>query len=348
MSSSNTEMLLIGAEASLREAIQVIDAGGKQIALMVGATGVLEGVVTDGDIRRALLAGRVLTDSVSGFESHEFLSAQENETRESMLKRMREHSVHQLPVLNSAGELVDLVFLDELLQTQKISADVIIMAGGRGVRLGSLTDHCPKPMLEIVGKPILEHIIHELTEQGFVKIALSVNYLKHQIIDYFGDGSSFNAEISYIEESKPLGTGGALSLYKPQYKNIVVINGDVLTGIDFRSLLRFHENEGSDCTVCVQSHRVEVPYGVFELDDHDIVSLVEKPVLTQFVNAGIYVLKGSLFNSMEPEERFDMTDLLLELMEQNSIVKAFPLHESWIDIGERAQLDKAAAYYKDE
>ena len=348
MNSSAIELLVIGADASLRDALQVIDSGGKQIALIVGDTGVLEGVVTDGDVRRALLAGRTLEEPVAGFESREFLSARDNEPHKRLLQRMREHSIHQLPVLTQDGEPVDLLFLDELLQVQASSADVVIMAGGRGVRLGSLTDHCPKPMLEIAGKPILEHIISELTGQGFVRIALSVNYLKQQIMDYFADGTSFDAEISYIEESKPLGTGGALSLYTPKSRNIMVINGDVLTGINFQNLLRFHEREDPDCTVCVQTHRFEVPYGVIELKDNDITSLAEKPVLTQFVNTGIYVLKDNLITSMEPNEQFDMTDLLLDLIDKKCAVKAFPLHESWIDIGERNQLDKAVAYFNNE
>mgnify|MGYP006430525993 CR=1 FL=1 len=347
MNSLTTEMLLIGPEASLREAIQVIDAGGKQIALMVGATGVLEGVVTDGDIRRALLAGRTLEEPVAGFESRDFSVAKDIESQASMLKRMREYSVHQLPIVNDGGKLLDVVFLDDLLQIQKMPVNAVIMAGGRGVRLGTLTDDCPKPMLEVAGKPILEHIICELTGQGFTRIALSVNYLKKQIMDYFGDGSSFNAEISYIEESKPMGTGGALSLFEPEFEDVLVINGDVLTGIDFQSLLRFHEREASECTVCVQAHKFEVPYGVIELSDHDIVSLVEKPILTQFVNAGIYVLKSSLVNSMQRNEQFDMTDLLLNLIEKNCSIKAFPMHENWIDIGEPKQLDKAAAHYID-
>lgn len=345
MDNKEIERLVISADASLRDAIQVIDAGGKQIALIVAETGVVEGVITDGDVRRALLVGRTLEEPMIGFESRDFLSAKDDESRQKILKRMRDHSVHQLPVLTDSGELVDVVFLDEFFQVEKASTNVVIMAGGRGVRLGPLTDHCPKPMLEISGRPILERIISELTGQGFLRITLSVNYLKQKIIDHFGDGSLFGANISYIEESEPLGTGGALSLYKPKTENILVINGDVLTGVNYNNLLRFHEREGADCTVCVQAYRLEVPYGVIELSGHDIISLAEKPTLTKFVNAGIYVLRRSLFVSMVPDERIDMTDLLLEWIEQNRSVKAFPLYEGWIDIGERKQLDKVAAQY---
>lgn len=327
--------------AKLSDIIAAIEAGGKQIAIVLSESGKLLGVVTDGDIRRALLAGATMDDSVSIFLRREFLSVTDDISSSDMLNIMKSERVHQLPVLNADGTLVRLEYLDELLQKIQQNVDVVVMAGGRGTRLLPLTADCPKPMLKIGGRPILEMIVRELVGQGMLNITISVNYLRERIVEHFGDGVKFGANIDYLEEQEPMGTAGALADFVPTTDNVLVMNGDVLSTVDYTGLIDFHRASGAVCTMCVRKYETQVPYGVVQIENDQIVGLTEKPVLEQYVNAGIYVLDAQLLDSFKPKGRKDMTELVLDFLSSGFKVSGFPLHEDWLDVGDMSELMRA-------
>jgi NDP-sugar pyrophosphorylase family protein len=246
-----------------------------------------------------------------------------------------------LPVLNADGGLVRLEYLDELLQNVQKNVNVVVMAGGRGTRLLPLTADCPKPMLKIGGRPILETIVRELVGQGMLDITISVNYLREYIVNYFGDGSQFGANINYLEEHEPMGTAGALANFAPSTDNVLVMNGDVLSSVDYKGLLDFHQGSSAACTMCVRKYTTQVPYGVVSIESEQIIDLIEKPVLEQYVNAGIYVLDAQILDNFKPEGRKDMTELVLDLINSDFLVSGFPLYEDWLDIGDMSELMRA-------
>jgi NDP-sugar pyrophosphorylase family protein len=220
------------------------------------------------------------------------------------------------------------------------------MAGGLGTRLRPLTDDIPKPLLKVGNKPILETIIRNFAEHGFVNITISLNYKGDMIKDYFGDGSDFGVNIDYVEENKRLGTAGALSLLKENpHEPFFVMNGDLLTDVNFSHLLDFHSFGNSTATMCVREYEYQVPYGVIQTKDSDITSIVEKPIQKFFVNAGIYVLSPSVFNDIPENEFFDMPTLFNILIEKQKKVSSFPIHEYWLDIGRMSDFEQAQSEY---
>jgi len=241
--------------------------------------------------------------------------------------------------------LVGLHLFNELKQSKRKETPVVIMAGGLGTRLSPLTDNCPKPMLEVGGKPILELIIDSLKKQGFYQFYIAVNYLSEQISDYFGNGEKFSIQVEYIREEKRLGTAGALSLLPSTFadtaEKLIVLNGDVLTRVNFNSLLHFHDNTQSDATVCVRDYDVQIPFGVIDIEQNKVTQIVEKPIHKYFVNAGIYCINTKQLAKIPNNEYLDMPDLLSNLMLNDAGVNAFPVHEYWVDIGRHEQLEKA-------
>jgi len=327
--------------ASISDAISAIDAGGKQIAAVLAESGELIGVLTDGDIRRALLGGAGLDTSISAFIKTEFVCVEDRSSASENLNIMKKNAVHHLPVLDDKGVLMKLEFLDDLLQESLLNVDVVLMAGGRGARLMPLTQDCPKPMLRIGGKPILEITVRDLVSQGLTNITISVNYLRKQIVDYFEDGARFGANISYLEEAEPLGTAGALRFFAPMSNDVLVMNGDVLSSVDFRGLVAFHRKYQAACTVCVRNHATRIPYGVVNLNDGLIEGVTEKPLIEHYVNAGIYMLASETVDTFKPDGHKDMTEIISELINKGHKVAGFPVHEEWFDIGDLTELSRA-------
>ena len=342
----NVDKLLVKMTATTAQVIRVIDEGEAQVALMVDDDNQLKHAVTDGDIRRAIIAGVALDAPLAPFLADGFIHVDSNMNEAGILSMMGAHNVHQIPVLDS-GRLVGLHVLDDLIAKDKPDLEVVIMAGGLGTRLLPLTENCPKPMLKLGGRPILEIIINSLVKDGVTKIYLSVNYLKEVIMEYFGDGAQFGVEIEYLIERSPLGTAGALTLIDKIDKPILVMNGDVLTRVDYRKLLDSHISSGVSCTVCVRKHVVEVPFGVVDMDDMNILGVTEKPVFEHFVNAGIYVLDSSILSVLEKGRRTDMPDLLKQIIGMDKPVQGFPVYEYWLDIGRHGELDQAKKDYHD-
>ena len=332
----------ISAKANIREAIDSIDQGAVQIALVVDAEQKLIGTVTDGDIRRGLLRGETLESLAERVMHREFRFVREGVQDQDVLAMMRREVLHQIPMLDSEGRVVRLILLEELLQRKSLPNKVVIMAGGEGKRLRPLTENCPKPMLRVQGKPMLEIIIDRCSEAGFQNFYLAVNYLKQKIIDHFGDGSRWEVDIRYLEETQQLGTAGALSLLPEIPEDpVLVLNGDVLTQVPFPALLRFHQEHQAVATVCVREHEMVIPYGVVRTEGTLMVALEEKPTLTHYVNAGVYVLSPQVWTHLNREEACEMPELLESLQQSNQPIHVFPIHEYWLDVGHCDALEKA-------
>lgn len=319
--------------SNIKQAITLLEENGSQIVLIIANKKII-GTVTDGDIRRALLRGETLSTKLDKImnKNFEFLNQFSNE--KEALKKMRQKTLRQIPILDKNGNLVDLFLIDELIKQKYLLNDVVIMLGGEGKRLGSLTKNCPKPMLKIYDKPILEIILERCINAGFKNFYFSVRYLKDYIKDYFKDGSKWNIKINYIEEEKSLGTAGSLSMLSNTNQNpILVLNGDVLTNIDYNQLIKFHSDHPADISLCVRKHITEIPYGTVNIDDLNVIDLEEKPKLSHYINAGIYLLEKSTIDLIPKNTFFDMTDLIKLAKKKRYKVNAFPIHEYWQDIG---------------
>ena len=333
---------LVRPDATLREVIEIIDRGAAQIALVADANNKLLGVITDGDIRRSILRNESLMGLAENIMFRDFRAIPDTATDEEALALMRRETLHQVPALDNQGCVVRLFLLEELINHKKHTNPVVIMAGGEGKRLHPLTQNCPKPMLPVGGKPILEIILGQCIDAGFQQFYFSVNYLKHLIQDHFGDGEKWNVRIDYLEETQPLGTGGALSLLpqKPS-KPLLVLNGDILTRVNYAKLLRFHDEQQAAATLCVRQHTTQIPYGVVRMDGQQVSKLEEKPMLSHYVNAGIYLLNPELLDFVPKESFFDMPTLLEKALYYQYQVSAFPIHEYWLDIGIPETLERA-------
>lgn len=328
------DSLIVAPGDSVLEAMRVINDSGLEIALVCNRTRVLQAVITDGDIRRHLLGGGTLTDVIETIGSRRFLSARPEMARVDAVRLMIEHGIKSLPVVDERGVLVDLHSLRTALVGNRCESWAVIMAGGKGERLGELTTAIPKPMLPIGDRPILERIVQHLVSHGIRRIFLSVNYLGKMIEDHFGDGSKFHCSISYLWEDKPLGTGGALSLLPERpVAPLLVMNGDLLTTINVSRLLAFHRAGEFAATVALREHVVKVPFGVAELSGPRVVKLVEKPTLNYRINAGIYVLQPDLMERIPRGEMYPITALLDDCLKRKLGVGAYHMQEAWNDIG---------------
>ena len=334
--------VLVRPETSIREAIARIDASALQIALVVNESGVLIGVLTDGDVRRAILSGIPLEGPVSAAMNPRFTSVGPNDDRAAILALMKQREIGQVPVLDEHGCVVGLETLVELLHSPARPNVAVVMAGGLGSRLGSLTRECPKPMLRVGGRPILETILLNLAEYGISHVYLAVNYRAEVIEDYFGDGAGVGMRLEYLRERERLGTAGALSLLPERpVETFVVMNGDVLTKVNINHLLEFHRRVGPAATMCVREHDSQVPFGVVAIQGHRVVAIQEKPVRRDFVNAGLYALEPSTLDYVPAGSYFDMPSLFTALIEGGHSTAAFPVREYWLDIGQHADFERA-------
>jgi dTDP-glucose pyrophosphorylase len=334
---------IVGPDGTVADAIAALDRGALQICLVVTTDGMLAGTITDGDVRRGLLSGIPLDSPLSPIMRDAPLVAQIGDSPAHMLELMRRRDIRQLPVISSDGQIVDLVLIERLLaEAPRRDNLVVLMAGGMGTRLLPLTEDVPKPLLRVGSKPILETIIETFVSQGFHRFAITVNYKAEMIKAHFGNGQAWGIDISYLEERERLGTAGPLSLLpeRPTLP-VLVMNGDLLTKVDFPALLDFHAESGADATMCVREYDFQVPFGVVDIDNHRITGLVEKPVHSVFVNAGIYALSPSLLDLIPKETFFDMPDLFTAAISQGYATTAFPIREYWMDIGRLDDLERA-------
>ncbi|MCG7562510.1 MULTISPECIES: nucleotidyltransferase family protein [Pseudoalteromonas] len=343
---SKWKKLLISPETSIRDAMEVIDREALRVALVVTDGDKLAGIVTDGDIRRGILSGVDLSDKVEKVMNSSPIVASERKTSAELKEIMRAHSSLSIPIVDGSGSLVGLKTLHEALEVEKKDNPIFIMAGGFGTRLRPLTDNCPKPMLKVGDKPMLETLIRHFKSFGFNNFYISTHYLPEVITEYFGNGEAFGVNITYVHEEEPLGTAGALSLLPDSLPNkpLIMINGDILTNVNFTKVLEFHESQDSDATMCVRDYEIKVPFGVIEGEGHVISDIVEKPTYRYFVNAGIYVISPEIIRSLGKSEYLDMPSLFQRKKDEDCRVLKFPIHEYWLDIGrhddfKRAQID---------
>lgn len=341
--------LLLPLDATIEEAIACIDRSGKiSLALLVEQGGRLLNTISDGDVRRGLLHGLALTDlatellPIKAKMPNPFpVTARIGTDEATLLELMQNRGVRQLPLTDLKGRIVDVVTLGDLLPEAPHPLQAIVMAGGQGTRLRPLTEEVPKPMLPVGGRPLMEHIIEQLREVGVRKVNVATHYQAEKIVDHFGDGSGFGVEISYVNEETPLGTGGALGLMTPPKEPLLVINGDILTDVDFRSMQVFHREHEADMTVAVRRFEVQVPYGVVECEGPRLTGLREKPQIGFFVNAGIYLLEPAVYQYVPANHHLNMTDLIQTLMREGKTVVSFPVREYWLDIGQHADYARA-------
>ncbi len=333
---------LVPATGSLRDAMRALDLAALRIALVVDADGRLVGVTTDGDVRRALLAGAGLDDPVGPHLTRSFTAVTPRDGRADVIDLMRARHIGAVPVLDDAGRPVALHLLDEALAPAERTTWAVVMAGGRGARLRPLTETVPKPMLRVAGRPILERIVLHLVGHGITRIHLAIGYLGGMIEEHFGDGSRFGAQISYIREVEPLGTGGALGLLPEAPREpVLVMNGDLVTQADLGALLDAHAARGDVATIGVRRYVHAVPFGCVERSGDRVVGLEEKPTLTREVNTGIYALAPRLVERVQRGRAIGMPDLIADALVRGEPVGAFEIEDDWIDVGQREQLDRA-------
>ena len=333
---------LLPADASIQQAIRNLDDSALQIALVVSPDDILIGTLTDGDIRRGLLRGLDLNSPLTSIVRREPLVVPQNINRDTVLQFMQANLIHQLPVVDEKRQVIGLHLWDELITPVQRPNLMVIMAGGQGRRLRPHTENCPKPLLPVGGKPMLEHIIERAKADGFQRFVLAIHYLGHMIEDYFGDGSRWQVKIDYLREESPLGTAGALSLLKPQPDAaFVVSNGDVLTDIRYSELLDFHRHHGAAATMAVRLHEWQHPFGVVHTKGVDIIGFEEKPIARSHINAGIYAMEPAALNSLNDGEVCDMPTLFSRLQERAARTIVYPMHEPWLDVGRAADYKAA-------
>lgn len=339
---TNWKDLTFDSSAKLGQIISVIEQSEIKIVLIVNVDGYLVGTINDGDVRRAMLKGATIDSKAEDVMNTAPFQMSAEMSRCEALNLMRLHELQYLPIKDSGGQLCGLETIQSLQTIRKRENPVVIMAGGMGNRLRPLTKDCPKPMLNIGGRPILETILLSLTNLGFYKIFMSVNYRAETIIEYFRDGSQFNAEISYLKEDEFLGTAGALSMLPVENTlPLILMNADILTKINFEKLLSFHEQNNAVATMCVKETPYEIPYGVVDIKDNRILSIQEKPIHSYFVNTGIYALSAEVPKSISKGVHLNITDVFDKLIKQNKEVVAFATREYWLDIGEISSFEKA-------
>lgn len=343
---SHLAALVIPLTATVRAAMQAIDRGAFEIALVVDDDGRLHGTVSDGDVRRALLAGTLLDDPVEACVQTTPHVAAPDASRAEVLDLMRARSLSQIPVVDGAGRLLGLHVLKQILGGVERPNVAVIMAGGRGTRLGDLTHSVPKPMLPVAGRPILEHLVLHLIGSGIGRILLSVAYLAEQIESHFGDGASFGCSIDYLREDpeNPLGTGGALALLASQDRErgpLLVLNGDLVTRFSVADMLASHDSTGAVATVAVRRYAHEVPFGVAEVEGARLRRIVEKPTVSWPINAGIYVLDPMLPGRVPTGCQYPLPSLVADCVSRGEHVNVWESTDDWQDVGRPAELRSA-------
>lgn len=339
---------IVTPATTILETVKAIESGGIQAALVSPDGLRLAGVVTDGDIRRGILRGVALDAPVSGVMNTAPATLRLPASREQADALMMQRQIRQVPVLDPVGTIAGIYHID--IRDERLAGEdapwVVIMAGGRGQRLHPLTETTPKPMIPVGGQPLVETIIRTLIEQGFRRIWLSVNYMADAFRQHFGDGARLGADIRYIEEPARLGTAGALGLLPERPPGpFLVMNGDLLTAVNFNNLIAFHREHKALATMCVREYTVQIPYGVIEMEEGRIAAIAEKPRKTYFVSAGIYVLDPSLIGRIAPGQPLDMPALLESVIAEGGAIAGFPIHEYWLDIGKFDDLERAQAEF---
>ena len=339
----------VASGSSIRQAINCIEQNIAKIALVVDDENRLIDTITDGDVRRAILAGISLDEPVTSLQSRRASSSYYKQAVTApvgtepiaLLQLMRERDVRQIPLVDDAQRVVGLKTLRELTSEDMLPVQAVVMAGGYGTRLRPLTNHLPKPMVSVDGRPMLELIIEQLRLAGINRLQITTHYKGELISQHFGDGQGFGVQISYVDEDQAMGTAGGLSLLELSKEPMLVINGDILTRVDFRAMLDFHTEHHADMSVAVRQYELQVPYGVLETDGERIINISEKPMVRHFINAGIYLLNPDVPQLIPNNASYDMPDLINRLINIGRRVISFPVREYWLDVGQHSDHKQA-------
>lgn len=331
-------------DATIQQAISNLDQVAIKICLIVNHAGALIGTLSDGDIRRGLLKGLRLDSPIGSIVQQTPLVVPPDLSRELVMQLMVANKIQQIPVVNDQRQIVGLHLWDDITTPPERSNLMIIMAGGMGTRLRPHTENCPKPLLPVAGKPMLEHIIERAKLEGFSRFVLAIHYLGHMIEEHFGNGQRLGVQIDYLREQTPLGTAGALGLLSPQPDEaFVVTNGDIITDIHYGELLDFHLRHKAAATMAVRVHEWQHPFGVVQIQGIDIVGFEEKPVARSHINAGVYAIAPSALSQLSENALCDMPTLFERLKLQGQRTVAYPMHEPWLDVGRPDDLAAARA-----
>jgi dTDP-glucose pyrophosphorylase/predicted transcriptional regulator len=339
-SQERLDRVTISGSASIVEAIERLDKEGTGALVLCSSGRAISGLLTDGDIRRAVLRGILLETPCERIASRSPVIAQAPVSALEALALMNQHEINHLPVVDSEGNLLQFLLRRDLVP-DNLNLSAVIMAGGFGKRLLPLTERVPKPMLSLGDRPLLEHTIEQLRRAGIRDVTLTTHYLSERIVEHFGDGNAFGVNVSYLQEDHPLGTAGGLKLMKKSNGPFLVINGDILTRLSVVDMLNYHRDHGAEMTIGVRKYDVVIPFGVVECEDVNVIRLREKPSLSFLINAGIYILEPSACDYIPAGRRFDMTDLIEVLLEAGRPVVSFPVIEYWLDVGRQEDVRKA-------
>ena len=332
----------ISSAKDIKYCMEAMEKSGYKTVVILDSEGKLCGLISDGDIRRALYRGLSIKISVKDVMSLKPIVANSNITENQATSIMEDNKISFLPLTDENGMLTGVWTSSLFDEPSTLKNTFVIMAGGRGTRLGELTSDIPKPLIEVGGIPIIERIIRSAKQSGFKNFIITVNYLAQKIKEYLGNGNQFDINIEYVHEEKPLGTAGSLSLIPERPSSeFIVVNGDIITDICYRELLEYHLNLQSTATVAVRTHIIENPFGVLHLSDNTLVNIEEKPKYRSNINAGIYVLNPQAIDMMRADEYCDMPNLLMDLVANGNQVSAYRLSDPWIDIGRPSDLDSA-------
>ena len=349
MTAINPQELFVRETSTIQKVISVIDHSRRLgLALVVDRDNRLVNTLTDGDVRRGILNGNELTDPAAkllvikqSMPHSKPVVAADTTTRAERLALMQKNAVRQLPIIDAQGVVVAIESMLEMTEIDQIPMNAVVMAGGFGKRLLSLTVDTPKPMLLVSGRPVLEHIVEKLLKAGINRMQFTTYFRPEKIIEHFGDGSDFGVDISYLKEDSPLGTAGALSLLRRPTQDVLVINGDIISEVNFVAMFDFHQQSKAIMTLGVLPYEHTIPFGVIEHLGHQVTGIKEKPSQRWFVNSGIYILSPEVFEFIKPSQHLDMPDLISQLLAANKNVASFPIREQWIDIGRPADFARA-------
>ena len=336
------------ATAAITDALAVINSSPHKIALVLDEEMKLLGTITDGDVRRALLKHVSLDARATNIMNTDPAVATIPYSKQNILSLLQRQKLLAIPILDTNSRVIGIEGINDLTEKSKIDVPVVIMAGGLGARLRPLTEDCPKPMLKINDKPLLEIIIDNLIESGFYNFYVSVNYKSEIIRDYFENGEKWGVSIQYLVENNILGTAGSLGLIPEvkQHDFYIVINGDILTKVNYEFLINYHRKNQSNVTLCVRKYQQQVPYGVVNVKQGQLLSITEKPIQEYFVSAGVYIINSDIISFIPQNHYLDMPNLFMQLLDKNIETTVFPIHEYWIDIGQVNDFKQANIDYK--
>lgn len=339
----DVDNLFVDENDPIINAMKNIEKGLYKIAIVLDGDKKVVGTITDGDIRRGFLDGNKINDQTKKIMNKDFkyIAVDDDIQKAAAILKKPLNPVKHLPVLDGAGKLRELLTGDiDLVKNKKNS--VLIMAGGQGKRLKPYTNNLPKPMIRVNDIPILEIILKNCIEEGFINFYFSVFYLKDRIKEYFRNGSKWGVNITYLEEEKPLGTAGSLSLIRENLEcPLLVLNGDVLTKVNLSALLDFHNSCASKTTICTRNYQIDIPFGVVNSEGSNFIAVEEKPTKNFKVNAGIYLLEPEVLKLIKKDIYIDMPDFIEIIKDKGNRISVFPIHEYWLDIGRKESLEMA-------